>query len=355
MSPAKVPHVLIVGDEASILEYMCQPAGGGLLRCTGVNGGVEAIAAVRRMPIDVVLLDVSHLSLADGLWLAERLRSEAQDLAVVLVAGLWSIQAAVEAFQIGVNDCLLKPVPSHELAAAVDRAIRWRSAALLSRGDSMREQEREMAWRRVRMAASIAEAGIGSAAALDACLSTLYVRDLETLGHLRRVASLSVLLARELRIAEPILSQIERAALLHDVGKLAIPESILGKATPLTDEERALVRSHVQAAFDVMNGSRFLAPSAEIVLATRERYDGGGYPKGLRDDAIPLGARVIAVAEAFDTLTEGRAAGAPMSVSAANAQLVVEAGVRFDPRVVNAWLLRLDLEDAGDDGRVPCL
>jgi response regulator RpfG family c-di-GMP phosphodiesterase len=144
-----------------------------------------------------------------------------------------------------------------------------------------------------------------------------------------------------MRIDEPLLGHIERAALLHDLGKLVIPKELMRKTWPLGAGEHALIRSHVRTAADVVSQIPYLAPTAAILIATRERYDGKGYPFGLRAADIPLGARVIAVAEAFDTLRAGPVSE-PGSVHAANAELVRGAGTLFDPHVIKVWLHCLD-------------
>ena len=146
------------------------------------------------------------------------------------------------------------------------------------------------------------ETGIESSVTLKAWLANLYQRDGWTADHVRRVADLAVLIGTMLGVDRPTLEQIERAALLHDVGRLAVPDSLLRKPGPLTDDERTLIRTHVQVAYEIASASPFLEPVATTLFAVRERYDGTGYPLGLSGEAIPLPARIIAVAEGLDTL-----------------------------------------------------
>jgi response regulator RpfG family c-di-GMP phosphodiesterase len=151
-----------------------------------------------------------------------------------------------------------------------------------------------------------------------------------------------------------MLGHIERAALLHDIGKLAVPPAIVRKPEPLTVKEHDLLRGHVSVAFVALMVTPFLAPAGEIVLATRERFDGKGYPRGLSKTDIPLGARIIAVSEVFDTLICTRPPFDPRAVRAANAQLARAAGSHFDPQVVRAWLRCGDNLGELGDRRMQC-
>jgi response regulator RpfG family c-di-GMP phosphodiesterase len=274
------------------------------------------------------------------LTLARRLRDEIEDLGVVMVAETRSLEDLVDALRVGVVDYLAKPLAAGELADAVRRAVEWRSTIQQSRS-ALGRHEQEMAIGAARIAEVLAEAGIASSMALEAYLGKLYGQNVAAFEHTRRVASASVLVASNIDIEEPLLGHIERAALLHDVGKLVIPKEIMRKTWPLGAGEHALIRSHVRIAADLVTRLPFLAPTAPILIASRERFDGKGFPFGLRGSDIPVGARVLAVAEAFDTLRAGPLSE-PGSIHAANAELVRGAGTLFDPDLIRVWLRCLD-------------
>ena len=342
MTIAELPHVLVVGEDADITASMCQSLASGPFRCTGAIGSHEAFAVTKHSGVDVALVDVSGLRSQDGLDLARRLRDETEDLGVVLVAASRSLEDLVDALRAGVVDYLSKPVAGSELADAVRRAVEWRSAAQMSRG-AVGRYEQEMALGARRFADILAEAGIASTLALRAYLEQLYLKNAPAFRHAERVASAAVLIATNMNVSESEIGHIERAALLHDVGKLVIPRPIMRKAWPLSVAEQAIIRSHVRVAAEAAAGVPFLAPAAPMLAASRERYDGTGYPLGLLGSAIPLGARLIAVAEAFDTLRAGPILLEPGSTTAvANAELVRGAGTLFDPDVVKVWLRCLD-------------
>jgi response regulator RpfG family c-di-GMP phosphodiesterase len=161
-------------------------------------------------------------------------------------------------------------------------------------------------------------------------------------AHVRRVSQAATATARTLDLPPSTIEQIEQAALLHDIGKLAFT----GHETPAFDDngelQAVLVRQHVRIGFDVLSVVAPLRPVASIVIAVYERWDGFGYPAGLRGTEIPIGARLIAVADAFDVLTSAQAYRGGVSRDEANAEIVRGAGTYFDPDIVRAWLRASD-------------
>ncbi len=340
------PRILVVDDEPEIRDYICESlACLSGYSCIGIGDPREAVIAAREHDADVALLDLS-MPEEDGLSLARRLREEIVDLPVVLITGTQSFDAAVEAMRIGILDYLLKPFAMRDLFEAVDRAVEWRRGALRARSES-EELHRQIAERTGRLRDTFTDHALASSAALDALLETLNQRDPAALAHARRVAAFSLAVARTLALPDDTLPSIEHAALLHDVGKIAIPDAVMFKPGPLTAEEFAVMRSHVQIGHDIAMTVPYLRPAAAIVLATHERFDGAGYPNGVKGTDIPIGARLIAVADVFDALTSSRVYRDPIGIEQAHAELVRAAGSHLDPDVVAAWL------QAADEGRLP--
>lgn len=177
---------------------------------------------------------------------------------------------------------------------------------------------------------------------IHAFVSALDVRDVETHGHSTRVAQLSLDIGRALGIAEDSREwlDLKHGALLHDVGKIGVPDAILRKPGALTEEEWAAIRTHPAHGYAMMREIRFLASAAELVYSHHERFDGGGYPRGLRGEEIPLAARIFAVADTFDAITSERPYKAARSEVEACAEISRHTGTQFDPRIV-AVLMRL--------------
>lgn len=180
-------------------------------------------------------------------------------------------------------------------------------------------------------------ARLGPDLAQSGLLAAFETRAPATYLHACRVAEGAVALASRIGLPAMEVSGIGRAALFHDIGKLAIPLHILDRPGSLSDDEMAILRLHVTIGAELLAGIPVLAATAPIVRATHERHDGSGYPFGLAGSTIPVGARIIALIDAHDAMTARRPYGTPLSWSDATAELVRCAGTHFDPDVVQAW------------------
>jgi putative nucleotidyltransferase with HDIG domain len=190
-------------------------------------------------------------------------------------------------------------------------------------------------------------------ATLEALAAALDARDRDTGGHSSRVSVYTMDMARRLGIREGSAEwlDIERASLLHDVGKIGVPDSILNKPGPLTAEEWQEMRKHPAIGYEMLRDVKFLTVAAEIVYSHHERYDGKGYPKGLKDDEIPLGSRIFAVADAFDAMTSDRPYRRALDWRKAREEILTNSGVQFDPKVVEAFLECIDAWSEGLEER----
>ena len=187
-------------------------------------------------------------------------------------------------------------------------------------------------------------------------VAALDARDRDTRGHSERVSDLALEVALEMGVREGSddARNVQWGSLLHDVGKIAVPDAILRKPESLSDEEWEIMRAHPVAGYDILRSVEFLAPAADIVLAHHERFDGGGYPARLAGDEIPLGARIFAIADAFDAMTSDRYYRAGVSAEESLAELVKHSGTQFDPAVVRAFLRVYEKKATGPGfGRIP--
>lgn len=179
---------------------------------------------------------------------------------------------------------------------------------------------------------------------LDALALALDYRDKSTSGHSRRVATLTVRVASQHGVGGDSLQQIEHGALLHDIGKLKIPDSILWKPHSLDDAEWAMMRKHPQYGYEFLSELEYMKEAAELVLSHHEKFDGSGYPRGLRGESIPLGARIFAVVDAVDAMIYKRPYNAPVTFREAAEEIRRCAGSHFDPQLVP-----LTVEVLGDE------
>jgi putative nucleotidyltransferase with HDIG domain len=180
--------------------------------------------------------------------------------------------------------------------------------------------------------------GAAPRAALDAMLAMMSACAPEAHAHARRVAKLATAIARTVELPEPLVEQVEHCALLHDIGKLAIPDPDVEAEGAQGELQLTLRRQHVRIGFDILSVVPHLRPAAALVIAVHERWDGYGYPAGLRGREIPIGARIVAIADAYDVLTANHPYRDGLSRDEANAEIVRSAGTYFDPDIVRAWL-----------------
>ena len=189
---------------------------------------------------------------------------------------------------------------------------------------------------------SNAELGMAYDSTLEGWANALELRDKETEGHTRRVAELATRLAQSLGVLENNLLQIYRGALLHDIGKMGVPDSIVLKPGPLTDEEWVIMRKHPQYAYDMLSPIAYLRPAIDIPYCHHERWDGTGYPRGLKREQIPLAARIFAVVDVWDALISDRSYRKAWPEEKAYQYIQDQAGLHFDPQMVRTFLERND-------------
>ena len=332
------PRVLVVDDEASIRRLLQKWVEGQRAIVLEAGTSEEALAIIETEGAPAVALCDIRLPGRDGLWLASALHGSHPQTAVVMTTGVNEFDAAVSSLQSGVVDYLVKPFTRERLVEALSRGLfAHKSRVALAAMDA------ELSSRRSDITEALAEIELNSAASVDAMLAMLRAREPGSYDHVHRVSALAVNLALALAIGEPRLSDIERAALLHTLGRLALPDALLTcREAALSPEDRARVRSYPLHGYSILRNVPFLAAAAEIAVAAHERCDGSGFPRGLRAEAIPLGARIIAVADVWDALTVRTQALSPADA------LGVLSGARaaeFDPVVVGA-LARLQRSGA---------
>ena len=326
--------VLVVDDEGCVRDLIIRWLRSGGYAVAGAGDADEALGLIEDSRPAVALCDI-RMPGHDGLWLADRIRHDYPETAVIMATGVQDVDAAVESLRQGVVDYLTKPFAQDRLRDAVDRGYEWHRSALDSR--RWRESlETEMRSRHSRLAAAIANLRIDSDEALDAMLAALTIADREAYAHAYRVAALAAGVARLLGLADGEISTIERGALLHDLGKLAMPEALLRKPAPLTVEEQRLIRMHPLLGSELIQHVPYLVDASSVVLDVHERLDGLGFPRGVRSDALSVNARIVTVADAYDTMTRPRVFRDALPPAEAMLELERCSGTQFDRRVVDA-------------------
>jgi response regulator RpfG family c-di-GMP phosphodiesterase len=327
--------VLIVDDENGVRELLSRWLKADGYAVTTAATAEEALGRLEATPSAVALCDI-RMPGRDGLWLAERIRQRYPETAVIMATGVQEPGPVVQPLAQGVIDYLTKPFGRSRLEEAVTRGLEWHRSAWDAR--RWRESlELEMGIRRARLNDAVTALHVDDDDALDAMLAMLTLTDREAYAHAYRVAALSVGIARVMGVPDAELGGIERGALLHDVGKLAVPEAILRKPAPLTMEEQQLVRCHPAVGSELLARVPYLVSAGAIVRDAHERMDGLGFPRGVNAADAPLGSRIVCVADAYDTMTGSRVFRNALGPGEALLEIERCSGSQFDPEVVNAF------------------
>ena len=338
-----VRRVLVVDDEESIRVSM-----GKFLRSRGYHvvtaeAGAAALALLHTEKFDVLLCDIRMPDMT-GLDVVPRALEISPDLAVLMLTAVNDAPTATEALAQGAMDYLMKPIEFADLARAVERALVKRNLDIRQRAVERFVRE-EVA---LRMADNQRDQSALDTAVIDMLCSIVDAReehDPFRCGHSRRVATLAVAIAAQLGLAGEAIGQLRTSARLHDIGKIGVPEALLIQASPLTTDDIERVRAHVQIGVEILASISTLASALPGVRSHHERWDGAGYPEGLKGEAIPLAARIIAVADTFDALTSPRPYQAILVPEIAFTRLLEMAGRQHDPAVVDA--LGIVMHDGG--------
>jgi putative nucleotidyltransferase with HDIG domain len=294
-------------------------------------------------PYELVFCDIDMPG-EKGDSLLRWLRRQDPDVAVVMVTGIAQAETAVSCMHSGAADYVVKPFNLSEVQARAQQVLEKRALVIQNRRyqRNLEGLVRERTHELENALDTIGSLNDDLRSAYDATLSTLMIaldyRDNETQGHSVRVVEYVDHLARVMGLGEPDLSDIRRGTMLHDVGKIGIPDAILRKPGPLVDAEWDVMQLHADLGYRMLRDIPFLQHAAEIVLAHQEKWDGSGYPRGLRGERIPLGARIFAVADAFDAMTTDRPYRNALTYEQARQEIIDHCGNQFDPRVVEAFL-----------------
>ncbi len=328
--------ILVVDDEEAIREVVSTLLESQGFACKVFSNGRLALEGFQKDTYDLVLSDIVMPEM-DGLKLLAELRRLDPDVPVIMVTAMHDIAIALEAIRAGAYDYILKPFEKDQLHLSVERALEHRRLVLENR-TYQSDLEHLVAERTQQLSIALQDLEQSYDHTLEALGGALDAKDAETEGHCQRVTAFTIRIAKSMGVDKGLLRHIARGAFLHDIGKMGVPDSILRKPGPLTAEEREIMRRHCEIGYSVLQRIPFLKEAAEIVLAHQECYDGSGYPRGLKGEQIPLGARIFAVADTLDAMISDRPYRKALPISAAREEIRRYSGRQFDPRVVEVFL-----------------
>ncbi|HET6371705.1 MAG TPA: HD domain-containing phosphohydrolase [Candidatus Polarisedimenticolia bacterium] len=344
------PNLLIVDDEPVIREVLMEKLTTSGYPCTAVANSSEALSTLRSGHFSLVLSDIDMPG-GDGIGLLQQIKKTYKDVDVVMVTGVLDLDTAIGSIRLGASDYITKPFNLDQVMLTVERTLEKRRLTTenqqyqvsLERMVDERTQELrrktvevERLYRELKTAFEQIRSTYDTT--LEALMEALDTRDTETQGHSRRVSEYTVAVARHMGVKEPDLTQMRWGALLHDVGKIGVPDAILRKPAALSPEEWIEMRKHPELGRRILAGVKFLEGAVPIVFCHQERFDGTGYPRGLKGEQIPLGARIFAVVDTLDAMTMNRPYRKALTYERAREEIDKFKGIQFDPVVAEHFL-----------------
>jgi len=336
------PSILIVDDEQPIRKMLVDFLGRQYL-CIAASSAEEAARILAVGPTNLVLTDISMPG-ASGLELCETIQQKHPEAVVIMMSGNTEIESAIEAMRQGAFDYITKPFDLQQVTMSVERALRFQELIVAKR--TYEASLEETVYQRTQQLRSVNQdlnqtleiLYSNYRATLRALAEALEARDCETRGHSDRVVAYCLRLGSELGLAHSDLIRLEQGALLHDIGKIGVPDAILLKRGGLSTEEWAEMRRHIAHGLRIIDRIDFLSGARPVVGQHHEKFDGSGYPAGLRGKAIHINARIFAVADAFDAITSDRPYRRARSYAEAREEIISCTDSHFDPQVVKGFL-----------------
>jgi response regulator RpfG family c-di-GMP phosphodiesterase len=329
-------RILIVDDELSVRKMLAAMLAQGGIQCSHVASPKEALDKLQGEVFDAVISDL-RMGPTSGMDLLDEVHRRYPDIAFLMATGVSDVRVGVQAMKKGAEDYFLKPFDIDVVLTSLDRALKKKQLEREVQ-DYRLHLESMVAERTHQLDVAMSQLEQSYSATLEALGSAIDLRDGATAGHSSRVLWYSIKLAGAVGGLEDHLKNLAMGAWLHDIGKLAIPDGILLKPGALNDEERTVMQRHVLIGYDLIKGIPFLTEASELILAHHERWDGSGYPRGLRGAEIPMSAKIFGVADTLDAITSDRPYRAARPFSAAREVIERGSGTLFDPVVAEAFL-----------------
>ncbi len=341
--------ILVVDDEPLIRDILVRKLTSSGYRPVAVENAFEALDKMREKPFPVILSDIMMPGI-DGIELLKKVRSGYPDTAVVMITAVSNANAAIEALKEGASDYLIKPFNLEEIVMSIANALEKRRLILENRGyqehleELVKVQTAEIRGllaieqqKTFQLNKALDEIQVTYNTTLEALSTALDYRDNVTEGHSQRVVRYSLEIGKALGLTGKGREVLARGSLLHDIGKIGVPDSILRKPAELTSEERVEMRKHVEYGYRMLKDIPFLKDASSIVLHHQERYDGAGYPQGLKREEIVIGARIFALVDTYDSMTTDRPYRNALSDREARDEILRCRNSQFDPVVVDTF------------------
>ncbi len=331
--PTETP-IHVVDDDQAIVEALIHFLEDRGYQVHGFVDPTEASEVIRETPPHLLIVD-RNMPVMGGIDLARTALEEDPDIGVVILTGAKEVELAIEAFRLGVADYLLKPLDFGEIERTVRRVLIRREQEIFHR-DTESRMRRAVENRTLELERKNKLLEGVTVGALTALVELLEQKTPHFQGHSQAVALLSEKIAGELGLPKTEAKACKTAGFLHDIGMIAVPDQLLEKTSPLTQEESTQIQQHCQIGKDLLEPFAHLGPVPEYVFHHHERIDGSGYPDGLAGEEIPIGAQIVAAADSFRALVEPRPYRAAHSPTEAIEILIGAAGIWHSEEVLTA-------------------
>jgi len=326
--PNQRETLLIVDDEVAIRRLLRQRLLREGYQCEEADTAEQVLSTLETNPIALVILDIKMPG-KSGIELLPEIKSGHPDTAVIMATAVNDINVAIQCLKQGADDYICKPFNLEEVSLATQGALEKRRLKL-----EIREYQQFLEEKIEEQTEEIRKIFLG---AIEALVSALEAKDKYTGGHSRRVTDIALVLGNELGLSAQDMEDLRWASLLHDIGKIAVDQSIQNKPGKLTREEYEHIMTHVHVGAEIVRpvvGKKI----TEMIEHHHDHYDGSGLHQVIMGDDIPLGARILAIADAFDAMISDRPYRSAMSITDIVEEIKRCAGTQFDPVIVNAFL-----------------
>ncbi|MBV5338715.1 MAG: response regulator [Deltaproteobacteria bacterium] len=329
-------HILIVDDEEMIRDLLSAALVQEEYICHQAANVDEAFALLEGQPVDLVISDIMMPG-RSGVELLRDLKKANPDIAVLMVTGLSDMNTAMECVHLGADDYITKPFGINRVILTVKNLIERRALALEKKNYQVSLEYKVME-QTAQIRKTMGELSSAYDNTLTALVRALDAREREVGSHSERVMNFAAFLGGKLGIADRQLHDLAKGALLHDIGKIGISDNILLKPGQLDDGEWIQMRKHPQVGYDILSEIGFLKAPAEIILSHHERFDGTGYPKQLKREQIPIGARIFSVVDTLDAMTSDRPYRKALPFDKVTSEIINNRGTQFDPAIADLFL-----------------
>jgi response regulator RpfG family c-di-GMP phosphodiesterase len=332
----RAARILIVDDEVVIREIMARKLASLGYSCECCATGQKAIDLLATGGFDLVVADILMPEIG-GVGLLKEAMRVSPGIAVILVTSVIDIEVAVDALKEGAYDYITKPFSLEQVSISVSRALEKRRL-IVENQNYQRTLEEQVASRTRQLQEALGVLEHTYHSTLVALSKALDSRDADADGHSLRVTIYTKQLAQRLNLSEADIRTIEQGVLLHDIGKIGIPDELLRRPEDLVGSEWLLLHQHPEIGYRILSSIKFLRGAAQVVLHHHECYDGSGYPQRLKGDEIHLGARIFAVTDALDDLTSNCRFQQPVSFEDAVREIEKMSGKQLDPDIVREFI-----------------